>query len=214
MRSGSRHRLRSCVTYSTSCSRSGGPAGQRVSPPLCARSSPLRVHPAPPWSSHPTARSRARCPAAASRPLSTNSPTRSSRTGDPNCIATGSPTTTHSPSASPAAGSSTSSQSRCPATLFPSCRPSPMTSQRIVRPPSPPSSPIPTQVGSGAGWSSGRTLSKGRWDPRASTTRSPTTPGVFSPRAAPPCSPTAQTASARTSAWRSSSPATPRGRGC
>ena len=36
----------------------------------------------------------------------------------------------------------------------------------------------------------------------------------FSPRAARPCSPTALTASARTSAWRSSSPATRRDRGC
>ncbi len=37
---------------------------------------------------------------------------------------------------------------------FPSCRPSPTTSPRTARPPSPPSSPIPTRVGSGAGWSS------------------------------------------------------------
>ena len=106
---------------------------------------------------------------------------------DPNCNATGYPTTTHSPLASPAAGSSTSSQSRCPATLFPSCRPSPTTSPGNVRPPSPPLSPIPTRVGSGAGWSWGRTQSTGRWDLSAPTTPSPTTPGVFSPRAAPPC---------------------------
>ena len=64
------------------------------------------------------------------------------------------PTTTRSPSASPAAGSSTSSPNRCPATRFPSCRPSPTTSPRTARPQSPPSSPIPTRVGSGAGWSS------------------------------------------------------------
>ena len=200
--------------YSTSCSRSGVPAERRASPPSSARSSPRLVHPAPPWSSHPTARSRARCPAAASRPPSTSSPTRWCRAGDPSCNATEYPTTTHSPSASPAAGSSTSSQNRCPATLSPSCRPSPTTSPGNVRPQSPPSSPIPTRVGSGAGWSWGRTQSRGRWDLRAPTTLSPTTPGVFWPRAAPPCFPTARTASARKQAWRSSLPATHRDHGC
>jgi xanthine/CO dehydrogenase XdhC/CoxF family maturation factor len=83
-----------------------------------------------------------------------------------------------------------------------------------VRPPSPPSLRIQTPVGSGAGWSSGRARPKGRWDLHVPTVPSPTTPGVFSPRAAPPCSPTAPTASARKPAWRSSSPATHPDRGC